>query len=49
MHESDKRAETTFPINDLLANRWSPRAFADRAIPTDVLGLICIWYLAGCP
>ena len=38
MHPADKRAETTYPINDLLADRWSPRAFADRAIPPDVLG-----------
>ncbi len=38
MHPTAKRAVTTYPINDLLANRWSPRAFADRAIPTDVLG-----------
>ena len=38
MHETVKRAVTTYPINDLLASRWSPRAFADRAIPTDVLG-----------
>lgn len=34
----DKRADTAFPIHDLLATRWSPRAFADRAIPADVLG-----------
>jgi nitroreductase len=34
----DKCADTTFPIHDLLAGRWSPRAFADRAIPPDVLG-----------
>ncbi|MCZ0941360.1 MAG: nitroreductase family protein [Caldilineaceae bacterium] len=38
MPNTDKRAETTYPINDLLANRWSPRAFADRAIPPEVLG-----------
>ena len=38
MPKSDRSAVTTYPINDLLANRWSPRAFADRAIPTDVLG-----------
>ncbi|MDE0205140.1 MAG: nitroreductase family protein [Candidatus Tectomicrobia bacterium] len=38
MHPADKRASTTYPIVDLLANRWSPRAFADRAIPADVLG-----------
>ncbi len=38
MHPADKRASTTYPIVDLLANRWSPRAFADRAVPSDVLG-----------
>ena len=38
MSDLDKRAETSYPINDLLANRWSPRAFADRPIPPDVLG-----------
>lgn len=38
MHPADKRASTTYPIVDLLANRWSPRAFADRAVPADVLG-----------
>ena len=38
MPEIDKRADTTHPIHDLLARRWSPRAFADRAIPPDVLG-----------
>lgn len=38
MSVPDKRAETSYPINDLLANRWSPRAFADRAIPPNVLG-----------
>ena len=38
MPDIDKRADTTFPIHNLLAGRWSPRAFADRAIPPDVLG-----------
>ena len=38
MSDLDRRAETSYPINDLLANRWSPRAFADRPIPPDVLG-----------
>lgn len=38
MPDIDKRAETTYPIDDILASRWSPRAFADRAIPPDVLG-----------
>ncbi len=34
----EKRADTTFPIHDLLSERWSPRAFADRAIPPEILG-----------
>ncbi len=38
MPDTDKRAVTTYPIHDLLAERWSPRAFADRAIPPAVLG-----------
>lgn len=38
MSEFDKRAVTTYPIHDLLSNRWSPRGFADRPIPPDVLG-----------
>ena len=33
-----KIANTQYPIHPLLAERWSPRAFADRPIPTDVLG-----------
>jgi nitroreductase len=32
-----KRAETRYPIHDLLANRWSPRAFADRPIEPALL------------
>jgi len=33
-----KTAATEYPIHPLLAERWSPRAFADRPIPADVLG-----------
>src|SRR3954451_17751939 len=29
--------ETTYPINDLLRQRWSPRAFADRRVEPDKL------------
>ena len=32
-----KPAETAHPIHDLLARRWSPRAFADRPVPPDIL------------
>ncbi len=32
-----KPAETAHPIHDLLAKRWSPRAFADRPVAPDVL------------
>jgi len=30
----EKPAPTSFPIHDLLQRRWSPRAFADRAVAT---------------
>lgn len=33
----EKPAETDHPIHDLLRRRWSPRAFADRAIETEKL------------
>lgn len=32
-----KRAKSDHPIHDLLAERWSPRAFADKAVPKEVL------------
>ena len=38
MSETDKNAVTTYPIHELLSSRWSPRAFADKPIPPDVLG-----------
>jgi nitroreductase len=31
-------APTEFPVNELIRNRWSPRAFSDKAIPPEVLG-----------
>lgn len=34
----NKTADTQYPIHPVLAERWSPRAFADRPIPADVLG-----------
>ncbi|MBI3957350.1 MAG: nitroreductase family protein [Chloroflexi bacterium] len=33
-----KRATTDYPIHPLLAERWSPRSFAEGSIPADVLG-----------
>ena len=33
----EKPADTAHPIHDLLARRWSPRAFADRPVPPDIL------------
>jgi nitroreductase len=30
----EKRAATDYPIHELLAERWSPYAFADRSVPT---------------
>lgn len=38
MPDNDKQAVTTYPIHNLLSNRWSPRAFADRPIPPEVIG-----------
>lgn len=36
--KNDHRAPTTQPIHDLLAERWSPRAFDDRAVTHEMLG-----------
>jgi nitroreductase len=33
----EKPADTQHPIHDLLARRWSPRAFADQPVAADVL------------
>ncbi|MHC5010008.1 MAG: nitroreductase family protein [Planctomycetota bacterium] len=33
----DKAASTAHPIHDLMARRWSPRAFDARSVPPDVL------------
>jgi nitroreductase len=33
----DKRAETTYPIHELLQQRWSPRAFSPRPVEDDAL------------
>jgi nitroreductase len=33
----EKPADAQHPIHDLLARRWSPRAFADRLVAPDVL------------
>lgn len=32
-----KPAETTKPIHELIRNRWSPRAYADRPVPNEIL------------
>jgi len=32
-----KLAPAEFPIHDLIRERWSPRAFADKPVPPDVL------------
>ena len=34
----DKTAQTEYPIQDLLARRWSPRAFANRSVETEKIG-----------
>jgi len=33
----EKPAVTQYPIHDLLRKRWSPRAFSDRAVESDVM------------
>ncbi|HWY45700.1 MAG TPA: nitroreductase family protein [Candidatus Sulfotelmatobacter sp.] len=30
-------APVEFPVNDLIKNRWSPRAFSDKPVPPEVL------------
>lgn len=32
-----KPAQTDYPVHELIRNRWSPRAFADKPVPLDVL------------
>jgi len=32
-----KPAPSEFPVHDLIRERWSPRAFADKPVPQDVL------------
>jgi nitroreductase len=32
-----KPASTDFPVHELIRNRWSPRAFADKAVEPDAL------------
>ena len=32
-----KIAETQYPVHELISQRWSPRAFADRLVPEDDL------------
>ena len=40
----EKLADTTYPIEPLLKQRWSPRAFADR--PVEVDKLLSLWEAA---
>lgn len=35
-----KRATTAFPVHDLVRDRWSPRAFADRGVSAEALGSV---------
>jgi nitroreductase len=37
---SDRRAAARFPLHDLVALRWSPRAFADRPVAREQLGAL---------
>ncbi|SET81106.1 nitroreductase family protein [Hymenobacter actinosclerus] len=34
---ADRLAATTFPVLDVIRNRWSPRAFADRPVSEETL------------
>ena len=34
---SNKSAEAAYPIHELIKNRWSPRAFADKPVALDVI------------
>jgi nitroreductase len=34
----EKHAETAYPVHELIAARWSPRAFADRPVEPETLG-----------
>jgi nitroreductase len=36
-NDMQKPAPSDFPVHQLIRDRWSPRAFADKAIPQDVL------------
>lgn len=36
----DRRADARFPLHDLVALRWSPRAFADRPVAREQLGAL---------
>ncbi len=37
MSKVEKPADTSRPVHDLIRNRWSPRAFADKPVPRDDL------------
>ena len=39
-----KLADTTYPIEPLLKQRWSPRAFAER--PVEIDKLLSLWEAA---
>ena len=36
----DKKATTSVPIHDLIANRWSPRAFSDEMVSAETVAAI---------
>lgn len=37
---NNKNAETRFPIHELLAQRWSPRAFTDQDVDRETVGTL---------
>src|SRR5580700_12310161 len=34
---TSKRAETEFPVHELIQQRWSPRAYADTPVSNEIL------------
>lgn len=36
----NKRAETTYPVLDIIKNRWSPRSFSEETISTEAMNTI---------
>jgi len=37
MHIMKKTAQSEYPVHNLILERWSPRAFADKPVPHNLL------------